>query len=191
MTTSNEHNNAPAVPQGWREVFDRAHNRLSNDDPSAFDNSGYRAYAGQVLDYVEDELDALTSKAAQSQSTATHKCNTCGVVGAEDPVKGCLNCGFDDMQRIAATPAPAPAQERCHLCDCTGDIHDATGEWRGVCPHCKPAQEVGLTDEAIDHLVDELSDWFEDTANQTLEAHVREVLEKNAIIAALRAKGAV
>ena len=60
-------------------------------------------------------------------------------------------------------------------------------------PAAKPAQEVGLTDEALDNLIEDLSEWschvVEDTAHQTLEAHVREVLAKNPIIAALRAKG--
>lgn len=50
---------------------------------------------------------------------------------------------------LAATPAPEPAQERCHLCDCTGDSVDQIGEWRGECPYCKPAQEVGLTGPAV------------------------------------------
>lgn len=37
--------------------------------------------------------------------------------------------------------AAQPQQERCHLCDCTGDIHSPDGEWRGECPYCKqPAQ---------------------------------------------------
>lgn len=54
-------------------------------------------------------------------------------------------------------------------------------------------QGVGLTDEALDNLIEDLSEWsrhvVEDTAHQTLEAHVREVLATNPIIAALRAKG--
>ncbi|MCW3522084.1 hypothetical protein K6Y76_33345 [Burkholderia cenocepacia] len=25
---------------------------------------------------------------------------------------------------------------RCSACDGTGDVHDATGEWRGVCTAC-------------------------------------------------------
>ncbi|MFA8336345.1 hypothetical protein [Burkholderia cenocepacia] len=25
---------------------------------------------------------------------------------------------------------------RCATCDGTGDVHDATGEWRGVCTAC-------------------------------------------------------
>jgi len=26
--------------------------------------------------------------------------------------------------------------QRCSTCDNTGDVHDATGEWRGVCMAC-------------------------------------------------------
>ncbi len=36
-----------------------------------------------------------------------------------------------------------PKQESCHLCDCTGDIHRADGEWLGECPYCKPKRESG------------------------------------------------
>jgi len=43
------------------------------------------------------------------------------------------------QEALAKQPAQ---QERCHLCDCTGDIHSADGEWRGECPYCKqPAQQ--------------------------------------------------
>lgn len=41
-------------------------------------------------------------------------------------------------QQQAAEPV---VQKRCHLCDCTGDIHSADGEWRGECPYCKPTQQ--------------------------------------------------
>lgn len=38
--------------------------------------------------------------------------------------------------------APQPAQqERCYLCDCTGDVHSADGEWRGECPYCNPSEK--------------------------------------------------
>ena len=44
-------------------------------------------------------------------------------------------------REMAAAPAPAPVATvaRCDTCDGTGDVHDATGEWRGRCPHCAPA----------------------------------------------------
>jgi hypothetical protein len=47
---------------------------------------------------------------------------------------------FERVEKIAnaaleVTPPaqPAPVQERCEYCDGTGDVHDRTGEWRGVC----------------------------------------------------------
>lgn len=40
-------------------------------------------------------------------------------------------------KRSLVSEKPAPVQqERCHLCDCTGDIHSLDGEWRGECPYC-------------------------------------------------------
>lgn len=38
----------------------------------------------------------------------------------------------------AVAPMLASTRKSCDLCDCTGDIHDQTGEWRGECPYCKP-----------------------------------------------------
>lgn len=47
--------------------------------------------------------------------------------------------GLDAMQALrAALDHPQVEQERCHLCDCTGDIHGLDGEWRGECPYCRP-----------------------------------------------------
>lgn len=50
----------------------------------------------------------------------------------------------------AALEQPQVEQERCHLCDSTGDIHGLDGEWRGECPYCRPQPPVVeecLTDE--------------------------------------------
>ena len=105
--------------------------------------------------------------------------------------------GFEGAyaRALAATAAPAPAQdeplghfrvEPFGWTDCAEDDEGAIALYE------RP-QEVGLTDEALDNLIEDLSEWsrhvVEDTAHQTLEAHVREVLAKNPIIAALRAKG--
>lgn len=38
-----------------------------------------------------------------------------------------------DHLREKLYPELAP---RCSACDGTGDVHDATGEWRGVCTAC-------------------------------------------------------
>lgn len=43
----------------------------------------------------------------------------------------------DAKEQIAALEQPVE-QERCRLCDCTGDIHGLDGEWRGECPYCRP-----------------------------------------------------
>lgn len=33
----------------------------------------------------------------------THQCDMCGHVGFEDPVVGCLRCGWDEMRPLAST----------------------------------------------------------------------------------------
>jgi hypothetical protein len=49
----------PEPPAGWREIISEARRGLDDATPSAYDNSGYRDYAGTVLDAIEDELSAL------------------------------------------------------------------------------------------------------------------------------------
>lgn len=63
---------------------------------------------------------------------------------------------------IAAAPDPSQEPTRCHLCDNTGDIHDATGEWRGECPYCaapQPASEQqaarGLSGEQVEAIMEQ------------------------------------
>ena len=87
--------------------------------------------------------------------------------------------------KFSATKSTAPAQERCHLCDCTGDIHDATGEGRGECLYCKPAQEVGLTDEERQQVFKAAESHMEREPNLSWRNAV-----VDEVIAALRAKGA-
>lgn len=54
---------------------------------------------------------------------------------------------------------PQVEQERCHLCDCTGDINSLDGEWRGECPYCRPQPpRQPLTRERIRAIQHELSD---------------------------------
>lgn len=63
------------------------------------------------------------------------------------------------LVRMAEQQATEPVvQKRCHLCDCTGDIHSADGEWRGECPYCKPTQQP-LTDEQCDAIYTALDEW--------------------------------
>lgn len=55
---------APTLPKGWREVLIEARNGLEDSTPSSYDNAGYRAFAGSVLDSIQDELSALETEAA-------------------------------------------------------------------------------------------------------------------------------
>lgn len=50
-----------AAPNGWESVIDEARSGLQDSEPSAFDNSGYRAFAETVLDAVEEGLSALAA----------------------------------------------------------------------------------------------------------------------------------
>jgi len=50
-----------------------------------------------------------------------------------------------EIKAYFAAVIPQPVQPaRCVYCDDTGDVHDATGEWRGICTcaESKPAQPV-------------------------------------------------
>lgn len=54
---------------------------------------------------------------------------------------------------IAARSSAQPAASaRCRLCDCTGDIHDATGEWRGQCPRCTPVSPAPCRPDVLERL---------------------------------------
>ena len=48
----------------------------------------------------------------------------------------------------AAQALAAPVQERCEYCDGTGDVHDRTGEWRGVC-NCEAGKRLAAPVQAI------------------------------------------
>ena len=50
-----------AAPNGWESVIDEARSGLQDSEPSAFDNSGYRAFAETVLDAVQEGLSALAA----------------------------------------------------------------------------------------------------------------------------------
>lgn len=43
---------------------------------------------------------------------------------------------------------PHYKRKTCDLCDCTGDIHDQTGEWRGECPYCRPQASAAVPSAA-------------------------------------------
>lgn len=52
-----------------------------------------------------------------------------------DPEGRCCITGSDEDRAIVdrALEALAKQEQRCEYCDGTGDVHDQTGEWRGVC----------------------------------------------------------
>jgi hypothetical protein len=50
--------------------------------------------------------------------------------------------GAELIASITPPAQPAPTvQERCEYCDGTGDVHDRTGEWRGVC-NCEAGKRL-------------------------------------------------
>lgn len=55
-------------------------------------------------------------------------------------IKGIVHVGVVCQHHAKAKKPEEP--ECCHLCDGTGDIHTPTGEWRGECHNCKPAEHV-------------------------------------------------
>ena len=101
--------------------------------------------------------------------------------------------GVVAARKQKAAPAPAQDEPLGHFRVEPFGWTDCAKDDEGAIALYERPQEVGLTDEALDNLIEDLSEWsrhvVEDTAHQTLEAHVREVLAKNPIIAALRAKG--
>lgn len=50
---------------------------------------------------------------------------------------------------MKSTPAEG-GERRCEYCDGTGDVHDATGEWRGSCNCMDSAKGAGDVDERAD-----------------------------------------
>ena len=50
-----------SVPDGWEAAIEEVRKGIYDDEPSAFDRSGYREYAGVVLDAVADKLHALAA----------------------------------------------------------------------------------------------------------------------------------
>lgn len=176
MTTSNEHNNAPAVPQGWK---------LVPVEPT-------RAMWAAV-NKLDDEMAA----------------------GSYDG-KGCSieqawNCMLDfapDAPALAATQAPAPAQESGESVQLRG-LDDSSAMLRvrtileskacylagstiaEIVAAAQPAQEVGLTDEAVNDAAKVLAERFDypwehmpEEGRKNMRTQARAV-----VIAALRAKG--
>jgi hypothetical protein len=77
---------------------------------------------------------------------------------------------FGDTPSPAAQPAPT-VQERCEYCDGTGDVHDKTGEWRGVC-NCEAGKRLAApVQEPDDDLTQALieRDEYHSIADQLAE----------------------
>ncbi len=186
---SNEHNNAPAVPE--QELSALLTTSLPYMTPVG------RARLGQDIAQLYSSVSAPAQEFNKSVADAEIKAMYVESQGSD---KGWLGIegsyfigGVVAARKQKAALAPAQGEpfgyfrvEPFGWTDCAKDDEGAIALYE------RP-QGAGLTDEALDNLIEDLSEWsrhvVEDTAHQTLEAHVREVLEKNPIIAALRAKG--
>ena len=208
MTTSNEHNNAPAVLEQelsallttslpYMTPVGRA--RLGQDIAQLYSSVSAPAVAqGEPVAWQARCVWPNGRKSTKWSLVTARNAELTPKMRAEYLARLTHPDGspsYEVRALYAATPAPAPAQgepfgyfraEPFGWTDCAEDDEGAIALYE------RP-QEVGLTDEALDNLIEDLSEWsrhvVEDTAHQTLEAHVREVLAKNPIIAALRAKG--
>ncbi len=99
-----------AAPNGWESVIDEARCGLQDSEPSAFDNSGYRAFAETVLDAIQEGLSALAAsptppveqqaspkaQAAESVPAREHdlqdvRCECCGYMTYHREHMGCIH----------------------------------------------------------------------------------------------------
>ena len=207
MTTSNEHNNAPAVQQGepvaWmvygnytRQPFGmlssaEAYMRgLLKSDPDGGYHIRPLRYATPASAPAQYKDSTPQLSVGESSFESWFESYNPANKGDKQRSRDAYAAGMGDPLVAAAPAQDEPfghfRVEPFGWTDCAKDDEGAIALYE------RP-QEVGLTDEALDNLIEDLSEWsrhvVEDTAHQTLEAHVREVLAKNPIIAALRAKG--
>ncbi len=75
-----------------------------------------------------------------------HGGGSCWIVDAEK---------LEDAERALEEALASEQEQRCKYCDGTGDVHDQTGEWRGVCV-CEAGakQEQGEPDKNIENLLE-------------------------------------
>jgi hypothetical protein len=138
------------IPAGWREAIAEIRNGLNDATPSAFDNSGYRDYAGIVLDAVEEELSALAAAPPvdavpgepvardfeswwESWPFQQHK----------NPLtKACAHHGWRAGSHSKATA--------CTHCNGSGDDCDGDGEGGGGpwCEHCSGSGAASVASRA-------------------------------------------
>lgn len=85
---------------------------------------------------------------------------------------------------------PHYERKACDLCDCTGDIHDQTGEWRGECSYCRP-QAIAAVPDGYRLEPDDgcrLTSYAEDGSTCTLNLNGQEIyFDRNDHITALAA----
>ena len=206
MTTSNEHNNAPAVPQGWKLVpveptraMWAAVNKLDDEMAAgSYDGKGCSIEQAWncMLDFAPD-APALEATPAPAPAPAQEIDKSVAdaeikamYVESQGSDKGWLGIegsyfigGVVAARKQKAAPAPAQGEpfgyfraEPFGWTDCAEDDEGAIALYE------RP-QEVGLTDEEIDKIADEHED-------QCGRIRVEEVFPfARAIIAALRAKG--
>jgi len=198
MTTSNEHNNAPAVPQdndpAWtlaakvREALDR------KACPDYYMDVAVEAVVHNYIYATSAPAPSGFAKALDIRISHGWK-----LTGNTIPVLYTDTINGDQVMRddvwlcttsALEVEAPAPVQEAMQSFTVPDDLpgmwehSDLTG---GETDCAKPAQEVGLTDEEIDRVVLEAV-GFEGYGCQAMnKADMRWV--SRAIIAALRAKG--
>ena len=105
-----------AAPNGWESVIDEARSGLQDSEPSAFDNSGYRAFAETVLDAVEEGLSALaaspTPPAEQQAAQVIIDFSQVGTAGPFPVVNGRVSLPDATMQDLARMLRPTYEAEQ-------------------------------------------------------------------------------
>ena len=191
-----EHSNAPAVAIQVSDAMAIAFHNALSDGPIDMDEMGdIKTGLNAALANVQAPAPAVPQDMRLVPVWLLERVERS--LGAFTSDEGWAQTDMDTMDSVsamlAATPAPAQGEPFGHFRAEPFGWTDCAKDDEGAIALYERPQEVGLTDEALDNLIEDLSEWsrhvVEDTAHQTLEAHVREVLAKNPIIAALRAKG--
>ncbi len=112
MTTPNEHNNAPAVPQGWTDADSDAA-RLALELECLLMDTKNLSVVSKWWDSANDALELhrqrLAATLAPAPAPAQERCSTCGYLTSEREHLGCLRRAVKDLD--IATGGPYDAQE--------------------------------------------------------------------------------